>query len=48
MPDDILTIREVANHLKVTERMLYRLVQEGKLRLPGCDAPTRAAAASTR
>ena len=31
MPEDILTIREVADDLKVTERTLYRLVQEGKL-----------------
>ena len=27
MPEDILTIREVADYLKVTERTLYRLVQ---------------------
>jgi len=31
MADDILTIREVADYLKVTERTLYRLVQDGKL-----------------
>ena len=31
MPEDILTIRVVADYLKVTERTLYRLVQEGKL-----------------
>jgi len=31
MTDDILTIREVADYLKVTERTLYRLAQEGKL-----------------
>lgn len=31
MPEDILTIREVAAYLKVTERTLYRLVQDGKL-----------------
>lgn len=31
MPEDILTIREVADYLKVTERTLYRLVQNGKL-----------------
>ncbi len=31
MPEDILTIREVAEYLKVTERTLYRLVQEGQL-----------------
>ena len=31
MPEDILTIREVADYLKVTERTLYRLVQDGKL-----------------
>jgi excisionase family DNA binding protein len=27
---DILTLREVADYLKVTERTLYRLVQERK------------------
>lgn len=31
MADDILTIKEVADYLKLTERTLYRLVQEGKL-----------------
>ena len=31
MPEDILTLREVADYLKVTERTLYRLVQDGKL-----------------
>ena len=31
MAEDILTIREVADYLKVTERTLYRLVQDGKL-----------------
>ncbi len=31
MPEDILTIREVADYLKITERTLYRLVQDGKL-----------------
>lgn len=30
---DILTIKEVADYLKLTERTLYRLVQEG--RVPG-------------
>jgi excisionase family DNA binding protein len=30
MPEEILTIREVADYLKVTERTLYRLVQEGR------------------
>ena len=29
--EEILTIREVADYLKVTQRTLYRLVQEGKL-----------------
>jgi len=28
---DILTIKEVAKYLKVTERTLYRLAQEGKI-----------------
>jgi len=27
--DDILTIKEVASYLKLTERTLYRLAQEG-------------------
>ena len=31
MAKDILTIKEVAKYLKVTERTLYRLVQEGKI-----------------
>jgi len=31
MSEDILTIKEVADYLKVTERTLYRLAQEGKL-----------------
>lgn len=31
--DQILTLREVADYLKLTERTLYRLSQEG--RLPG-------------
>ncbi len=31
MADDILTIKEVADYLKLTERTLYRLVQEGKI-----------------
>ena len=31
IPQDNLTIREVAEYLKVTERTLYRLVQEGQL-----------------
>jgi len=29
--NDILTIKEVADYLKLTERTLYRLVQEGKI-----------------
>ena len=31
MPEEILTIREVADYLKITERTLYRLVQDGRL-----------------
>lgn len=31
LPDEILTIREVADYLKVTERTLYRLVQEDSI-----------------
>ena len=31
MPEYILTILEVADHLKVTERTLFRLVKDGKL-----------------
>ncbi|MCA9633676.1 MAG: helix-turn-helix domain-containing protein [Myxococcales bacterium] len=29
--DDILTIKEVAEYLKLTERTLYRLVQDGQV-----------------
>ncbi len=36
MEDDILTIKEVAGYLKLTERTLYRLVQEGQI--PGFKA----------
>ena len=31
MREDILTIKEVAQYLKVTERTLYRLAQDGKI-----------------
>ena len=31
MREDILTIKEVAEYLKVTDRTLYRLAQEGKI-----------------
>lgn len=31
MSEDILTIKEVAEYLKVTERTLYRLAQEGRI-----------------
>lgn len=31
MREDILTIKEVAEYLKVTERTLYRLAQEGRI-----------------
>jgi excisionase family DNA binding protein len=31
MAGDILTIKEVSEYLKVTERTLYRLAQEGKI-----------------
>ena len=31
MAKDILTVREVAEYLQVTERTLYRLAQEGKI-----------------
>ena len=31
MAKDILTIKEVAKYLQVTERTLYRLAQEGKI-----------------
>ncbi len=30
-PEDILTVKEVADYLKVTERTLYRLAQKGKI-----------------
>ncbi|WP_437999831.1 helix-turn-helix transcriptional regulator [Sorangium sp. So ce185] len=30
-PEDILTIRDVADYLEVTERTFYRLVHEGTL-----------------
>lgn len=33
MADEILTLKEVAEYLKVGERTVYRLVQDG--RLPG-------------
>ncbi|RDD29372.1 DNA-binding protein [Prosthecochloris sp. ZM] len=33
MPDEIMTIREVAKFLKLTEKTAYRLASEG--RLPG-------------
>jgi excisionase family DNA binding protein len=29
--DDVLTLKEVANYLKVTERTIYRLVAERKI-----------------
>jgi excisionase family DNA binding protein len=29
--DEILTLKQVADYLKLTERTLYRLTQEGKL-----------------
>ena len=29
--DEILTLKQVADYLKLTERTLYRLIQEGKL-----------------
>ncbi len=29
--DEILTLKEVAGYLKLTERTLYRLIQEGRL-----------------
>ena len=29
--DEILTLKEVADYLKLTERTLYRLTQDGKL-----------------
>ena len=31
MHEDILRIKDVADYLKVTERTLYRLAQEGKI-----------------
>lgn len=31
IPIDILTIRKVADYLKVTQRTVYHLVQDGKL-----------------
>ena len=31
MPDSYLTLREVAELLKLSEKTLYRLVQQGKL-----------------
>lgn len=31
MTDDILTIREVAEYLKIREKTAYRLVAEGKI-----------------
>lgn len=31
MEDDILTIKDVADYLKLTERTLYRLAQEGQV-----------------
>ena len=31
MAKDILTIKEVAKYLQVTERTLYRLAQDGKI-----------------
>jgi len=31
MSDDILTIREVAEYLKINEKTAYRLAAEGKL-----------------
>ena len=31
MNDDILTIKEVAEYLKLTEKTAYRLVAEGKI-----------------
>ena len=31
MSDEILTLKEVAVYLKVAERTLYRLAQDGKL-----------------
>ncbi len=31
MAKDILTVKEVAEYLQVTERTLYRLAQDGKI-----------------
>ena len=31
MPDEILTIKELAEYLKLTEKTAYRLAAEGKL-----------------
>ncbi len=31
MPDEIMTVREVAEFLKVTERTIYRLASEGEI-----------------
>jgi len=31
MPEEILTVREVAEFLKVTERTIYRLATEGQI-----------------
>ena len=31
MPEEILTVREVADFLKVTERTIYRLATEGQI-----------------
>ncbi|MBX7482085.1 helix-turn-helix domain-containing protein [Qipengyuania qiaonensis] len=31
MPEEILTVRDVAEFLKVTERTIYRLATEGKI-----------------
>lgn len=31
MPDEIMTVREVAEFLKVTERTIYRLASEGEM-----------------
>ena len=31
VPDDVLTLKEVANYLKVTERTIYRMVADRKI-----------------
>ena len=31
MPEEILTLKEVADHLKLAEKTAYRLAAEGKL-----------------